>query len=246
MHSPLNPRRIMYFFIYLGALVESLTAAGGARMAVAGGDNDRLKSGATLVAVASILQIAVELFFIFMVAKTHRRVARNKQLTSDFRTICITLYGTATLVLWRSIYRCVEKFSIMNVVGSERCEGSCTTVLRNEWYFFVFEGAPMIVYSIWLNLMHPGRYLPRNPTIYLGYDKVEREAVGWADKRPRLQQFMDPFDWVGMVNKQNNHESFWETPDKFPVVEKTGKANHRRQVQAQKVESQSSSAGMMA
>jgi hypothetical protein len=236
----------MYFFIYLGALVESLTAAGGARMATASGDNDRLKSGATLVAVASILQIAVELFFIFMVAKTHRRVARSKQLTSDLRTICITLYGTATLVLARSIYRCVEKFSIMNVIGSERCEGSCATVLRHEWYFFVFEGAPMIIYSLWLNLNHPGRYLPSDPTIYLGYDKIEREAVGWADKRPRWLTFVDPFDWVGLINKQNNHEAFWENPDKFPIVEKTGKANHRRPVQSQKSEAPSSTAGKLA
>jgi len=237
----------MYFFIYLGALVESLTAAGGARMATAGEDNDRLKSGATIVAAASIMQIFVELFFIFMVAKTHRRVIRSKQLTSDLRIICITLYGTATLVLARSIYRTVEKFSIMNAIGSERCEGTCATVLRHEWYFFVFEGAPMILYSLWLNLFHPGRYLPKDHTIFfVGYDKVEREAVGWADKRPRWQTFVDPFDWIGMVNKQNNHEAFWETPDNYPAVEKTGKANRRRRVQAQKVESQTSTAGVMA
>ena len=56
----------------------------------------------------------------------------------------------------------------------------------------------MVAYSLWLNLVHPGRYLPSNPTIYLGYDKVEREAVGWADKRPRYLTFMDPFDWIGL------------------------------------------------
>ena len=97
----------MYFFIYLGAIVEGLTGSGGARMATAGDDNDRLQSGAAIVAAASILQILVESFFIFMVAKTHRRVVRSKMMTTDLRTICIMLYGTSTLILVRCIYRTV-------------------------------------------------------------------------------------------------------------------------------------------
>lgn len=234
MHSPLNPRRIMYFFIYLGAIVEGLTAAGGARMATAGDDNDRLQSGAAIVAAASIIQILVESFFMFMVAKTHRRVVRSKMMTKDLRTICIMLYGTSTLILVRCVYRTVEKFSIMNTIKNASCDGSCATVLRHEWYFYVFEVAPMAAYSLWLNIIHPGRFLPSSPIVYLGYDKLEREAVGWADKRPRWQTFIDPFDWVGMVTKTENKTPFWETPDQFPVVEKTGKANERRHLQGQK------------
>jgi hypothetical protein len=33
MHAPLHPRRVYVFFIYLGAAVESLTAAGGSLIA---------------------------------------------------------------------------------------------------------------------------------------------------------------------------------------------------------------------
>jgi hypothetical protein len=226
----------MYFFVYLGAIVEGLTAAGGARMATAGDDNDRLKSGASIVAGASIMQILVESFFIFMVAKTHRRVVRSKMLTSSLRTVFVMLYGTSTLILVRCVYRTVEKFSIMATIDTARCDGSCATVLRQEWYFYVFEVAPMALYSLWLNIIHPGRFLPPSPTVYLGYDKLEREAVGWVDKRSRFVTFIDPFDWVGMVTKQDNKEAFWERPDDFPVVEKSGKSNARRHVQRPKQE----------
>lgn len=236
MHSPLNPRRIMYFFIYLGAIVEGLTAAGGARMATAGDDNDRLKSGASIVAGAAIMQILVESFFIFMVAQTHHRVVKSKMLTSSLRTVFIMLYGTSTLILVRCVYRTVEKFSIVTTIDTARCDGSCATVLRQEWYFYVFEVAPMALYTLWLNVIHPGRFLPNSPNIYLGYDKLEREAMGWVDKRSRFVTFMDPFDWAGLVTKRNSKDAFWERPDEFPIVEKNGKGNLRRHVKGSEQE----------
>jgi hypothetical protein len=220
MHSPVHPRRIMYFFIYLGAAVEALTAAGGASMAAAGSDDKKLKSGAKLVAAASLLQICIECFFIFMVAMLHRRVVRAKMMTTDIRNICIMLYGTSCLILIRSIYRAVEKFSILTTLSSGNCKGACAAILRHEWYLYAFEAAPMVLYTCWLNLVHPGRYLPSMPNIYLGYDKVERNGPGWVDRRSQWETFADPFDWVGLMNNKPNHEKFWERPEGFQVVQR--------------------------
>ncbi|KIW05668.1 uncharacterized protein PV09_03532 [Verruconis gallopava] len=235
MHSPIHPRRIMYFFIYLGAAVESLTAAGGARMAVAKNDKAQVQSGAALVAAASVLQVAVECCFISMVAMLHRRIVRARMLTPDIRKICTMLYGTSTFILIRSAYRAVEKFSILETLGSGVCEGTCNTVLRHEWYLYAFEAAPMVLYTWWINLVHPGRYLPSNPNIYLGYDKVERCGPGWVDRRSAWQTFADPFDWVGLLTGKTNHEKFWEHQDDYPIYVKTSKANGRELARTEEI-----------
>ncbi|KMQ49001.1 hypothetical protein A7C99_6728 [Trichophyton rubrum] len=209
MHAPLNPSRLIYFFIYLGALVEGLTAAGAARLSTAGDDQKLQRSGGTLVAVGSVLQAAVECIFIGMIAHLHNRCVRSNMLTSNVRTVFIMLYGTSGLVLFRSIFRAVEKFSTLNVISTGQCDGVCDAVLRHEWYLYAFEAAPMVLYTYWLNIVHPGKYLPNKTTVYLGFDKEEYEGPGWTDKRSKWETFADPFDLKGAINGQKEHEKFW-------------------------------------
>lgn len=216
MHTPLNPNRVVYFFIYLGALVEALTAAGGVSMASATDNVSKMQKGATLVAVAVVLQGVVEILFITLVALMHYRAVRAKMLTPNVRSICIMLYGTSLLVLLRCGYRAAEKFSLLNVLKSGVCEGGCRTVLRNEWYIYAFDAAPMVLYTYWLNIVHPGRFLPRTPKTYLDVDKIEREGPGWIDRRTQLETFIDPFDLGGMIKGSPAHEKFWLRPGEWP------------------------------
>lgn len=217
MHATLNPNRLVYFFVYLGAAVESLTAAGSARLGAAGNDKKLLRSGAQLVAIAVILQAVVECVFVAMVAQLHYRCAKAGMLTSRVRAVCVMLYGTSTLVLLRCTFRAVEKFSIMNVVSTGTCTGTCTTVLRHEWYIYAFEAAPMVLYTFWINVVHPGRFLPQSPKVFLDGQRVERLGPGWMDKRSKWKTFVDPFDLEGLSKGVPEHEKYWLKPEDFPI-----------------------------
>ena len=111
MHAPIGPNRVIFFFTYLSALVESLTAAGGGMMARTDAGIERVKKGSTLVAIAIVLQAVVQIVFASVVAIMHRRTVRANMLTSNVRTVFIMLYGTSVLVIIRCVYRAVEKFS---------------------------------------------------------------------------------------------------------------------------------------
>lgn len=218
MHSPINPSRVLYFFIYVGAAVESLTAVGAVRLSAANGNMDKLKDGETFISIALVLQGVVECLFMSMVALVHYRCARAKMLTPKVHTICIMLYGTSALVLLRCIFRAVESFSTLNVIDSGTCDGTCRAVLRHEWYIYVFEAAPMVLYTYWLNIVHPGRFLPHSTKVYLDFNGVERVGPGWIDHRTTWMTFVDPFDIRGRMSGNLDHEQYWLRPEEYPPV----------------------------
>lgn len=218
MHTPINPSRLLYFFIYLGALVEGLTAAGASQLAGAKGDISVYKSGGTLVSVGLVLQAVIECLFMSMVAVLHHRCQRSGMLAPNVRTTCIMLYGTSTLVLLRCIYRAIESFSTYDSLTS--CSALCRALLRHEWGVYVFEAAPMTLYTYWINLIHPGRFLPHQKNQYLDVDgKTERYGPGWVEKRATWWTFFDPFDLRGRAKGQLQHEEFWLQPGRWPVCE---------------------------
>lgn len=218
MHAPLNPSRLVYFFIYVGAAVEALTAVGGIKLASAGGDQGKLESGATLLAISVVLQGGVELLFIYIVFLMHRRCVRTKMLTPNVRSICIMLYGTSTLVLARCIYRSVEKFTLLSLISSQSCTAACGNVLKKEWFLYAFDAAPMILYTYWLNLVHPGRLLPKDMKRFLDSSMVERHGPGWVDNRSKLATFVDLFDIAGILKGQPGHERYWLHPEQWSVT----------------------------
>jgi hypothetical protein len=217
MHAPINPRRVTYFFIYLGILVESLTAAGASTMAANQDDPDAIKRGGLLISVSLVLQGSLELFFITMVATIHQRAARANMLPRNVRNLCIMLYGTSSFIIFRCIFRAIESFSTMT---GDSCNSVCHLVVYNEWYLYAFEAAPMVIYTIWLNIIHPGRLLPKEPNRYLDLDgKTERMGPGWKDHRSLVESFIDPFDFQGMLKGSDNHDKFWLEPEKWPIAE---------------------------
>lgn len=217
MHAPLHPHRVVVVFVYLGAAVESLTAAGATLIATSSGDLDVQRRGGVLVSIALVLQAVVECFFMSLVALIHHRCIRARCLPPRVRTLCFMLYGTSTLILVRCIARAIESFSEYNSLGGE-CTGVCHTVTHGEWYLYVFEAAPMVVYTYWLNIIHPGRLLPRDRMVFLDVDGVtERRGPGWIDRRSRWETFVDPLDFGGMLKGEASHEKFWLKPDDWPV-----------------------------
>jgi hypothetical protein len=194
MHAPLHPGRVMIVFIYLGVAVESLTAAGASNYATASIKNpSKAITGGTLLSISLVLQGGVEIIFASLVVLIHRRCVRHRMLTPNVRAVCIMLYGTSTL---------------------------CLFIVRHEWYLYVFEGAPMVLYTFWINLVHPGRLLPSNPNRYLDFDAVtERDGPGWIDTRSQWETFVDPLDLGGTLRGRPAHEAFWLKVNDWPVAE---------------------------
>lgn len=215
MHAMLNPGMVKYCFIYLGALVEGLTGAGAAQLATNHPGTAKFKSAGTLLAVATVLQGALEVPFMAMVAVTHYRCNKSGMLSKNVRTVCITLYGCSLLIVLRSIFRSVESFSMYG-----RDCIYCGNVTKKEWYLYALEAAPMVLYTFWLNVIHTGRFLPAHRHRYLDLDgKTERMGPGWIDERSWVQIAMDPFNWMKDYKASGEHTKFWLTPQKWPVCE---------------------------
>lgn len=144
MLAPMHPDRVVYFFIYLGAGVESLTAAGASLWGTASSENIKsvYRTGAMLISIALVLQGAVECFFMSMTAMMHRRAARSKTKTRNVHTLCIMLYGTSTFILLRCIFRAIQSLAEVDIFSN--CDGLCQFVIGKEWYLYAFEAAPMV------------------------------------------------------------------------------------------------------
>ncbi|RMY56741.1 hypothetical protein D0865_03489 [Hortaea werneckii] len=177
MHAPLNPGLTVYFFIYLGAAVEGLTAAGAALYATATRSDDQVRStGGTVISVALLLQAVVECVFMSLVGLVHMRCARNGAVLRK-------------------------------------------TLRYQEWYLYVFEAAPMILYTWWMNTMHPGRLLPRQKEQYLDLDgRTERVGPGWLDRRSKAVILADPLDFRGLLVGKQGYDPFWLSPDRWPAT----------------------------
>jgi len=226
MHAPLNPDRLLWVFIYLGTAVESLTSAGAARYAVAKGDLALYRSGGLLVSIALVLQAVVECLFIAMLNLIYRRCASSGMLPKNVQRVCLTLFGTSALITVRCIARAVEAFSVYTVSS---CDSFCLLLLEHEWYLYIFEAAPMLLYTVWLNFMHPGYYLPRDRKQFLDLDgTTERMGPGWIDERSKWATFVDPFDMQGRRDGKPNHEQYslegerWPTGDTGCFAQGTG------------------------
>lgn len=77
----------------------------------------------------------------------------------------------------------------------------------------------MVIYTLWLNLIHPGTLLPSDQNVYLDIDgKTERIGPGWIDRRSRWESFVDPFDIKGRMKGTPTHEIFWLEPHRWPRV----------------------------
>lgn len=71
----------------------------------------------------------------------------------------------------------------------------------------------MVIYTYWLNFIHPGRILPRRTNVYLDFEKTERLGPGWIDNRSKWMTFVDLFDVKG-----TGHEKYWLRDEEWPAV----------------------------
>jgi hypothetical protein len=217
MHTPLHPDRVLYVFIFMGVVVEALLGTGANMVSSASVEHHgAYKTGSKLLAVAFLLQAFVEIAILVYALLIHRRCKKSGTLPKNIQRLCIILYGTSTLVFVLCLCRTIETLGLYTFYDPDSCHGLCATLAHHEWYFYIFEAAPIVVYTLWLNLMHPGTMLPRNQDVYLDVDgKTERVGPEWVDGRTRWQAWTDPLDLRGHLKGTPWHEKFWEEPERW-------------------------------
>ncbi|KXG48841.1 RTA-like protein [Penicillium griseofulvum] len=210
-HSPIHPGRVFTTFIALGVAIESITANGAVRVASANSTVSSQNIGKALLKAALIMQIALMVGFVSLAARFHFNCSRGGVLNHKIKRALLVLYCSCTLITIRTIYRTVEYFTAASLNAYSDLE-HISPVLKQEWFFWVFEVVLMYSNTTLLNVFHPMRWLPHSNKIYLAEDGVtEIEGPGYDDPRHWIQTIIDPFDIFGLVVKRGKQEKYWKT-----------------------------------
>ncbi|GMG32822.1 unnamed protein product [Aspergillus oryzae] len=180
----MHPGRVFTTFIAMGIVIEVITANGASLVANTSNPESTQNTGKALLKAALILQIALMAGFVALASKFYYNCHRAGVLNSKYFT--------------------AASLNTSNI-------DDISPILKDEWFFWVFETVVMFANTTLLNVFHPMRWLPRSNRIYLATDGVtEVEGPGYEDRRPFLLTLFDPFDIVGMITKKGKKEKFWE------------------------------------
>ncbi|KAH8695492.1 hypothetical protein BGW36DRAFT_429370 [Talaromyces proteolyticus] len=208
-HSPIHPGRVFTTFIALGLIIESLTGSGASLVSNSSNPPSVQDAGKALMKASLILQLVQMAGFVSIVLTFYRRCYRAGLLSYKIRRPLHVLLASCVLITIRTVYRTVEYFEAASITVWDI--DKISPVLKQEWFFWVFEVMVMYSNTTMLNILHPMTKLPKSNKIYLAKDGVtEIEGPGFQDKRPFILTFLDPFDVGGMLMKKKRHEKFWE------------------------------------
>lgn len=190
-------------------MIETITANGASLVANSSASDSSRETGEALLKAALILQLALMVGFVALAGRYHYNCSRAGVLNQNVKRPLLVLYTSCTLITIRTIYRTVEYFAAASITVANTKQLS--PILKNEWFFWVFETSVMFSNTILLNIFHPMRWLPRSNKIYLAEDGVtEIEGPGYVDHRFWLLTVVDPFDIVGLITKGGKQERYWE------------------------------------
>jgi hypothetical protein len=200
-----------------------LTANGAQRAVNSSSTPSEIAAGKALLKAALIAQLFVLALFVMVAGRFQYNCSKAGMLatTSNNRrrilNVLVTLYISSALIGTRTIYRTVEYFATAAIPAPQAGEvydvNSISPIIRYEWFFYVFEVTLMFTNTMMLNFRHPGKYLPRKITTYLGEDGVEREGCKFKDTRNTLLKIFDPFDIWGLVKGNDKKDRWWEKAD---------------------------------
>jgi hypothetical protein len=200
-----------------------LTANGAQRAVNSSSTPSEIAAGKALLKAALIVQLFVLALFVVVASRFHYNCSKAGMLAKGCDTrrrilgVLVTLYVSSTLIGTRTIYRTVEYFATAAINAPHASEAyditSISPIIRYEWFFYFFEVTMMWVNSMMLSFRHPGKYLPRSITTYLGEDRVEREGCKFKDPRSIFIQILDPFDIWGLFKGNDKKDRWWEKAD---------------------------------
>lgn len=200
-----------------------MTANGAQRAVNSSSTPGEIAAGKALLKAALIAQLFVLSLFVMVAGRFHYNCSKAGMLATagDNRRrilgVLITLYASSALIGTRTIYRTVEYFETAAIPAPQAGEvynvNSISPIIRYEWFFYVFEVTLMFTNTMLLNFRHPGKYLPKKLTTYLGEDGVEREGCKFKDTRNFFRKTFDPFDIWGLLKGNDKKDRWWEKAD---------------------------------
>lgn len=193
----------------MGVVIEVLTANGAALVANTSNPEGTQNTGKALLKAALILQIALMVGFMALASRFYYNCSRGGVLNTKVKRALYVLFCSCILITVRTIFRTVEYFTAASLNTNNL--DNLSPLIKEEWFFWVFETVVMYSNTTMLNVLHPMRWLPRCNKIYLAKDGVtETEGPGYEDPRPAIVTFFDPFDVVGIIMKREKPQKFWE------------------------------------
>jgi hypothetical protein len=108
--SPMHPGRVWTAFIALDAVVGDLAGIGAAYESNRSNSPSKLQIGINLVRASLILQLAMFLAFVLLVAIFHKRCIRACVLNKRTKMIVYLLYASSFLILLRNTFRTATSF----------------------------------------------------------------------------------------------------------------------------------------
>ncbi|KIY65708.1 hypothetical protein CYLTODRAFT_437765 [Cylindrobasidium torrendii FP15055 ss-10] len=210
-NSPIHPGRVVITLLGVDFIIAIVTGIGAARVSNSHYSQHVQDTGKALLKTGLVLQLLLMATYVCIALSFHRQCAKRNTLSSNLRTVLAVLYSSCGLITVRTLYRTVEYFEAESVNLYSRDRSDISPLLKQEWYFWVFEVTVMFINTVVINVWHPSRYLPRNNKIYLRQDGVtEVEGPGYFDERSFLMRWIDPFDVVGLFNGRDKKNRFWE------------------------------------
>lgn len=169
-------------------LVETLNALGVSLASNPSSSHTQQHLGSRMTLAALAIQLVVIIIFILLAGLFHRQCFQSKAHVKAISPTMFALYTSMALIFTRCIYRLVEHLGNTTIdINNPESLNNLNPILRYEWFFYVFEATLMLMNSAIWNILHPGRYLPRNYRVYLARDGVtEVEMREESDERSAL------------------------------------------------------------
>jgi len=183
-------------------VIEVLNINGATKVANTNLSQDQQNTGKALMKAALLMQLMVVILFQLLAVSFHKRCLKGGIHSARVNGAMTTLYLSGGLIFVRTVFRVVEYFTVAEMHFSKDVDPmTMSRLIRYEWYFYVFEGCPMLVNTVLLNIRHPRMHLPRSTKLYLAEDGVtEITGEGYKEDRSFLATLFDPFNVTGSRN----------------------------------------------
>jgi hypothetical protein len=191
----IRARKLAVWFV-CADILSFLTQLGGGSMIQNGNDNNTLMLGIHIyMGGIGLQEFFILIFTTFALRFRHRMInikrseqsglcdeeqlpavgLENLSRKSNWKFLLYALLGTLALITTRIIYRLVE--------FSAGLDPDSNPLPFHEWYFYVFDAAPMFLALVLMNLVHPGRILVGPDSEFLkGKSRKEKREAKRARK----------------------------------------------------------------
>lgn len=159
----INHTKITKIFVGADVFAILTQSSGGALLAGANGDLDRMKLAQKVLLFGLALQVITFGIFAFVGIAFDVRSSRSpalrvfKEEMKSMRKLWFAFYVGSALITARSIYRTVEFGDIKFTPGARDAQGYTYT---HEWPMYAFDSIPIFISVMLFSFYHPGHWLP--------------------------------------------------------------------------------------